>query len=480
MCGVVGITSNTAVAPRLVIALFAMQHRGQDAAGIATRDGRLVTLSKASGTVDQALPAKTVRTHAGHSGIGHVRYPTHGSNSAAEAHPFITRMGGIAVAHNGNLTNTDALLHRVHALDLMPLSRNDGELMLLLLAHALASRGGAQSDAVVVEALTEVMQVVEGAYTVVVSLQVAGVDTVLCFRDPHGIRPAVYGKRGNDWAVASESVALDALGASMVSDVPGGSAIFLRHNQEPKTYTIVSRPSRACSFENVYFARPDSRIEMQRVTATRWSMGDILAQEWALRGFQADVIVPIPDTSRPAAQAMSERLGIPHREGFIKNRYSGRTFIMPDATTRDAALRLKLNPIREVFEGKSVLLVDDSVVRGSTMRRIAALVLSLGPKEIHLAVCSPPVRHPCFYGIDMPTKEELIANTVGPDGLESTLRSHFGVDSVTYLSRQGLAKAVGKPLCAACFDGDYPVPLNDHERELIQRNRRPDHGDVPQ
>jgi amidophosphoribosyltransferase len=177
---------------------------------------------------------------------------------------------------------------------------------------------------------------------------------------------------------------------------------------------------------------------------------------------------------------MSERLGIPHREGFIKNRYSGRTFIMPDATTRDAALRLKLNPIREVFEGKRVLLVDDSVVRGSTMRRIAALVQSLGPKEVHLAVCSPPVKHPCFYGIDMPTKGELIANTVGNEDLETSLMSHFGVDSVTYLSRQGLATAVGNKLCAACFDGDYPVLLNDHERDLIQRNRRPSNGDAPQ
>ncbi len=479
MCGVVGIASNTAVASRLVIALFAMQHRGQDAAGIATRDGRQLTLTKASGTVGQALPAQKVRTHAGHSGIGHVRYPTHGSNSAAEAHPFITHMGAIAVAHNGNLTNTDALMRRVYALGLMPLSRNDGELLLLLLAHALATRGGARSHEVVVQALTEVMQTVEGAYTVVVSLQIAGVDTVLCFRDLHGIRPAVYGQRGQDWVVASESVALDALGATLVSDVPGGSAVFLRHGKAPTTYAITSSTSRACSFENVYFARPDSRIEKQRVTATRWTMGDILAKEWSERGLQADVIVPIPDTSRPAAQAMSERLGIPHREGFIKNRYSGRTFIMPDATTRDAALRLKLNPIREVFEGQRVLLVDDSVVRGSTMRRIAALVQSLGPKEIHLAVCSPPVKHPCFYGIDMPTKGELIANTVGPLDLESTLRSHFGVDSVTYLSRQGLATAIGKPLCAACFDGDYPVLLNDHEREIIQRNRRPAHGDVP-
>lgn len=416
MCGVVGIASNTPVARRLTIALFAMQHRGQDAAGIATRDGNQVTLTKASGTVDQAIPAQAVRTHTGHSGIGHVRYPTHGSNSAAEAHPFITRMGGIAVAHNGNLTNTDSLLRRVHALGLMPVSRNDGELILLLLAHALATRGGARSDDVVVAAVTEVMQAVQGAYTVVVSLQVAGADTVLCFRDPHGIRPAVYGRRGQDWAVASESVALDALGASLIGDVPGGSIVFLRHGKEPTTYTITSRTSRACSFENVYFARPDSRIEKLRVTATRWNMGDILAQEWLERGHQADVIVPIPDTSRPAAQAMSERLGIPHREGFIKNRYSKRTFIMPDATTRDAALRLKLNPIREVFEDKRVLLVDDSVVRGSTMRRIAALVQSLGPKEIHLAVCSPPVKHPCFYGIDMPTQDELIANTAGPQG----------------------------------------------------------------
>lgn len=205
-------------------------------------------------------------------------------------------------------------------------------------------------------------------------------------------------------------------------------------------------------------------------------MGEELARRWSERGLQADVVIAIPDTSRPAAQAMAEHLGLPHREGFIKNQYSGRTFIMPDAASREIALRLKLNPIREVFEGKRVLLVDDSVVRGATMRRIGSLVRSLGPKEVHLAVFSPPVRYPCFYGIDIPTKEELIANLAEEPELESVLCAHFGVDSVTYLEPEQLSRAIGSDLCSACFDGNYPVNVNNHERAFMQHQRRPGRG----
>lgn len=479
MCGVVGIAADCAVAPDLVLALVAMQHRGQDAAGIATRHDEQLTVHKASGTIDRALPDRDVRTHIGSSGIGHVRYPTHGSNTAADAHPFVTHMGSMAAAHNGNLTNTAALTRQLHTHSLTPLTQNDGEVMLLMLAQALFQRGGATGDDVVIAAVQDLMQRVQGAYTVVASLRIAGVASILAFRDPHGIRPAVYGQRGQDWVVASESVAIDAVGGKVVGDVPRGGAVLLRHGHAPTVVRIRQRARRSCALEAIYFARPDSRMDDARVITKRWALGEVTAQEWRRRGLQADVIVPIPDTARPAAHAMSEVLGIPYRDGFINNRPSERTFIMPDTSTRDAALRHKLNPIQEVFAGKRVLLVDDSVIRGSTMRRIATQVVGLGPKEIHLAVCSPPVKHPCFYGIDMPTEDELVAKVAGSAGLEPTLMSHFGVDSVTYLSRQGLAKAIGNTLCAACFDGEYPVLLTDQERRLIERNRRPIHGDGP-
>lgn len=476
MCGVVGLVSAATAAPQLATALFAMQHRGQDAAGMVTNSGGHLRLMKGLGQVAQALDPAQIATLPGTSGIGHVRYPTMGGSGLNETQPYLTRLGGLALAHNGNLTNTVQLRRHLAERGLHPLSDNDGELLLLLFADELSRRGGATSDAIVSESARAVMHLARGAFTVVATLQVDGADTVLCFRDPHGIRPAVYGSDERGSIVASESVALDALGFPTTAELPPGHAVLLRAGQAPAVYACSPAAPRRCVFEHVYFARPDSVLDGQRVNASRWRMGDELARAWAERGLQADVIVPIPDTSRPAAAAMSERLGIPNREGFIKNRYSGRTFIMPDDRSRAAALRLKLNPIREVFEGQRVMLVDDSVVRGSTMRRIASLVRTLGPREVHLAVFSPPVRHPCFYGIDMPTHAELIAHRAEEVGLEEWLCGHFGVDSVTYLPRPGLTRAVGSDVCAACFDGDYPVTVDRDEQTMIQQQRRPCNG----
>jgi amidophosphoribosyltransferase len=229
---------------------------------------------------------------------------------------------------------------------------------------------------------------------------------------------------------------------------------------------------RPCIFERVYFARPDSIMEGGRVNRTRWRMGRQLAREWQARGLEADLVVAVPDTSRPAAQAMAEEMGIPNREGFIKNRYSGRTFIMPDQSTRDAALRLKLNPIREMFEGKQVLLVDDSIVRGSTMRRIVTMLRGLKPAALHIAIFSPPVRHPCFYGIDMPSREELVASAHRPADVQDALAKYLGADSLTFLSIEGMKSVTGPDVCAACFDGDYVVPISEAERGEILRTRR--------
>ena len=272
--------------------------------------------------------------------------------------------------------------------------------------------------------------------------------------------------------VASESVALDVLGFNKVGDLPAGSLMIFREGREPLLAEISPLTPRPCIFERIYFARPDSLMEDGRVNRTRWRLGRALAEQWLEKGLTADVVMAVPDTSRPAAMAISDTLKIPNREGFIKNRYSGRTFIMPDQSTRNAALRLKLNPIPEMFENKRVLLIDDSVVRGSTMRRIVEMIRGLSPREVHLGIFSPPVTNPCFYGIDMPSRDELLASKMSED----EMAEHFGADSVTYLSVDNMKRVASNDICAACFTGDYVVPIHDNERRLIHAQRRPGGG----
>ena len=311
-----------------------------------------------------------------------------------------------------------------------------------------------------------------GAYTTAVALELDGEETLAAFRDPHGIRPGVYGRKGDAWMVASESVALDVLGFKKVGDLPAGSLMVFREGKEPILAEIAAKEPRPCIFERIYFARPDSLMEDGRVNRSRWRLGRALAEQWLEKGLTADVVMAVPDTSRPAAMAIAETLKIPNREGFIKNRYSGRTFIMPDQSTRNAALRLKLNPIPEMFEDKRILLIDDSVVRGSTMRRIVEMIRDLSPREVHLGIFSPPVTHPCFYGIDMPSEDELIASRMS----EEEMAAHFGADSVTYLSVENMKKVASDDVCAACFTGNYIVPIHDDERRLINKQRRPGGG----
>ena len=474
MCGFVGIIGVEQAAPMLCTALQAIQHRGQDAAGVGTFDKGRFHLRKDLGMVSNALPAAVVNEMQGHSGIAHVRYPTVGQSTRDDAQPFITRRPGILMAHNGNVTNVPQLSDELRERGLYVLSECDSEPIMLVLADELTRiKPSGHSVDDLVAALEKLMGRVRGSYSVAAVLDVDGQETLIGFRDPHGIRPSVYGQRDDGaWMVASESVALDGLGFRQVGLVPAGHVILFRKGQEPVFREVAPNVRKHCVFERIYFARPDSMMEGGRVYSQRWRMGQRLAEEWEARGLGADVVVPIPDTSRPAATAMAEHLGLPYREGFIKNRYSGRTFIMPDQATRDAALRLKLNPIKEVFEGKRVILVDDSVVRGSTMRRIVSMIRGLGPTEVHLAIFSPPVRHPCFYGIDMPSPKELIAAGHDDPSLERLLRDRFDANSVTYLSRPGLAAVSGDDVCAACFDGDYVQPLTDDERGHILQDRR--------
>jgi amidophosphoribosyltransferase len=475
MCGFVGMIASEPVAGALLLALQTIQHRGQDAAGAGTWDDRRVHLVKGLGMINAAVPPEAVHTLVGAAGIAHVRYPTAGATSTAEdAQPFRTRQPGVLLAHNGNVTNMGELTRWLRAEGYVVLSQCDAEPILLTFTWALTrERQAGHTTDDVLRAVREVHARVRGAYSVTVVLEVDGEPTLVAFRDPHGIRPGVYGQREDGaWMTASESVALDVLECPKHGDLPVGAVLVLRAGQPEVRLEVPAGPARHCIFEKVYFARPDSRMEDGRVNRTRWRMGRQLAREWAARGLDADLVVAVPDTSRPAAQAMAEELGVPNREGFIKNRYSGRTFIMPDQETRDAALRLKLNPIAEMFEGKRVLLVDDSIVRGSTMRRIVKMLRGLRPTELHIAIFSPPVRHPCYYGIDMPSQAELVAAQHAPEALQAALAAYLGADSVTFLSVDGLRGLAGPEACMACFDGDYIVPVSAAERADILAERR--------
>lgn len=474
MCGFVGVTGVDHAAPIVWLALQTLQHRGQDAAGIGTTEGARIHLHKDLGMVVHAVPAPKLDELVGRSGLGHVRYPTVGGNTREDAQPFMTRRPGILMAHNGNVTNMPELSGQLARRGMHIMSNCDVEAILMVLADEvtrIAPAGHTTSD--LTEAVGRLMDRVRGAYTVVCLMEVDGKETLVVFRDPSGIRPGVYGRRDDGaWMACSETVAMDATGFKFEGFIPAGHMLLLRDGEEAISISCRERQHRPCIFEHIYFARPDSVMEHGRVNDMRQRLGQRLAEEWEARGLGADVVIPIPDTSRPAAIAMAEHLGLPYREGFIKNRYSGRTFIMPDQQTRDAALRLKLNPIEDVFRGKRVLLVDDSVVRGSTMRRIIRTLLNAGATEIHLAIFSPPVRHPCFYGIDMPTQQELVAAGLDDEPLEATLKERFACDSVTYLSLGGLASVGETPMCSACFDGSYVVPVSADERQAIETDRR--------
>ncbi|RME22550.1 MAG: amidophosphoribosyltransferase [Deltaproteobacteria bacterium] len=475
MCGFVGMVGDRDVAPVLVVGLQAIQHRGQDAAGLGTKDGTRFHCVKDLGLIGQAIPPDAVPRMAGRAGIAHVRYPTAGSVSTAEdAQPFVTRRPGILLAHNGNVTNLPELADQLREQGTTVLSQCDAESILLVLAHELAAlRPAGHTCDDLVSAVRRVFARVRGAYSVVAVLDVDGKESLVAFRDPHGIRPGVYGTDGaGQWMAASESVALDVTGFRKVDDLPPGEIVVMRSGEEPLRIPVAPASPRPCIFERIYFARPDSIMEDGRVNRMRWILGRAVARRWAAKGLEADVVVAVPDTSRPAAMAIAEELGIKNREGFIKNRYTGRTFIMPDAASRTAALRLKLNPIREIFEGRRVILVDDSIVRGTTMRRIVEMLRELHPAAIHLISFAPAVRHPCYYGIDMPSHDELVAAAWPKDEVEERLAAQLGVDSLTYLSLPALRKVAGDAICDACFSGEYVVPVSAEERAAILRDRR--------
>ena len=417
MCGIVGILANSRVNQDIYDALTIIQHRGQDAAGIMTSDQQRVYLRKSNGLVRDAIRETHMLRLKGNMGIGHVRYPTAGTDSATESQPFyVNSPYGLSLVHNGNLINADSLRKDLHNTDLRHLNTcSDSEVLLNVLAFELQRVGSTELllDELFV-AVAKVYQRVKGAYAAIVMINGYG---LLAFRDPNGIRPLVYGKRVVDgdaeYMVASETIALNALGFDFIADVKPGEAIFIDLNGELHRKQCVKKPLHApCIFEYIYLARADSIIDGIPVYQARLRMGEKLAQKIQRENPQhdIDVVIPIPDTSRISALIVAQKLGVAYSEGFVKNRYIGRTFIMPGQKQRRRSVRLKLSAIKEEFKGRNVLLVDDSIVRGTTSREIIEMARDMGAKNVYFASAAPEVRYPNVYGIDMPTAQELIAH----------------------------------------------------------------------
>ncbi|MGO3343774.1 MAG: amidophosphoribosyltransferase [Marinomonas sp.] len=417
MCGIVGVVGTSMVNQSIFDALTLLQHRGQDAAGMVTSYNGRLCLRKDNGPVSEVFRTRHMKKLHGNIGIGHARYPTAGTSSSAEAQPFyVNSPYGISLAHNGNLTNTEKLKREVFESDLRHVNTtSDSEVLLNVLAHELHLEGKlVPTPDDIFNALGRVYNRIEGGYAVVALITGYG---ILAFRDPDGIRPLIYGSRqtdkGIEYMVASESVALDAGGFKIERDIQPGEAIFfdVNHKVHVRQCTPKKVP-RPCLFEYVYFARPDSVLDSISVYKARMNMGDRLAEkirrEW--KDHDIDVVIPIPDTSRTAALQIAQTLNIPFREGLVKNRYIGRTFIMPGQEIRKKSVRQKLNPVPFEFKDKTVLLVDDSIVRGTTSKEIIEMAREAGAKKVYIASAAPEVRHPNVYGIDMPAVTELIAN----------------------------------------------------------------------
>jgi amidophosphoribosyltransferase len=491
MCGLVGVVAKNQVNQLLYDGLLVLQHRGQDAAGIVTAEGANFRTHKGPGMVRDVFRTRNMRQLTGTAGIAHTRYPTAGSAwSAAEAQPFyVNSPFGIVLGHNGNLTNTEQLKNELFRQDMRHVNTNsDSEVLLNVLAHELQENATNYKldPATIFTAVSGVYRRCRGAYAVVAMIAGYG---VLAFRDPYGIRPLIFGRadtdHGYEYMVASESVALDSLGFEVVRDVAPGEAIFI--DQDGNFFSRQCAPTASlnpCIFEFVYLARPDSVIDGISVYETRLRMGESLAEKIKrqYRHLDIDVVIPIPDSSRPAAMELSKQLNLSYREGFIKNRYIGRTFIMPGQAIRRKSVQQKLNAIGMEFKGKNVLLVDDSIVRGNTSREIVQMARLSGARKVFFASAAPPVRFPNVYGIDMPTRAELIA----AHRSEDEVGREIGADALIYQDLDALKDAVRRvnpkltSFETSCFDGHYITGdiTSDYLRSIeISRNARRDSGD---
>ncbi|WP_062270069.1 amidophosphoribosyltransferase [Endozoicomonas arenosclerae] len=463
MCGIVGISATVNVNQLLFDALTVLQHRGQDAAGMVTLGGDNFYLRKDNGLVRDVFRTRHMKKLVGHMGIAHVRYPTAGTSSSAEAQPFyVNSPYGIALAHNGNLTNAESIKQELFKTDLRHINTSsDSEILLNVFAHELVQAGKLKPQPEdFFKAVRRVHERCEGGYAVVAMINGHG---IIGFRDPYGIRPLIYGKResetGTEYMIASESVALSASGFEVIRDVEPGEAVFIDSQNQLHTFQCVQGIKHPCMFEYVYLARPDSIVDGIPVYQAHQRMGQILAnkilREWPEHDI--DVVMPIPDTSRTSALEIATRLGLPYREGFVKNRYIGRTFIMPGQEVREKSVRQKLSAIKQEFEGKNVLLVDDSIVRGTTCQQIIEMARDSGAKNVYFSSAAPAIRYPNVYGIDMPTSEELIAY----GRTDKEIEQEIGADRLIFQDLDDLKKIVSslnpqiKDFDCSVFDGKY-------------------------
>lgn len=454
-CGVFGVYkdgSDIEPSRATYYGLFALQHRGQESAGIAVNNHGTILYRKEMGMVTEVFDDVVLDYLKGHSAIGHVRYSTCGDNLTENAQPLVIKYtkGHMALAHNGNLTNAATLRTRLENQGTIFQSTTDSEVIAALLSRARIRHNSIE------DALIEVMKEIEGAY----SLLVLTPHKLIAARDPLGMRPLVMGKKDGAYFFSSESCAFDSMGVEMIRDVKAGEIIVIDQEGMRSIMTEgASEKSAMCSFEYIYFARPDSVMENLEVYTSRFRAGIELAKEHPV---EADVIIGVPDSGLSAAYGFSEYSGIPIADGFMKNRYVGRTFIQPDQAMRELGVKLKLNPIRSQVAGKRVVMIDDSIVRGTTSRRIVNLLREAGATEVHVRISSPPVKYSCYYGIDTPERQKLVASTMSVEEIGKMIEA----DSLGYISEEGLIRTMEGAkckFCTACFNGNYPTKLTDKE-----------------
>jgi amidophosphoribosyltransferase len=454
-CGVVGVYSKGEDVARVAFfGLYALQHRGQESAGISSADGERIRTRVSMGLVSQAFQEDHLTDLPGHIAIGHTRYSTTGSSHIVNAQPIISQGPEVelALAHNGNVINALELRHELEGLGCHFKGSNDSEIIAQLLSHAPSHNWEGR--------ISYIMRKLRGAY----SLTVMTKDAVFGIRDPLGVRPLCIGKLNGGWVIASESCALDHVGATYIREVEPGEAVMIDSEGLKTVYQSRQSTRRAsCVFENIYFARPDSIMDGRLLYSDRMKMGAELAKEFPV---EADMVIGVPDSATAAAVGYSQESGIPFGEGLVKNRYVGRTFIQPDQRFRELGVRRKLNPLPELIKGKRLVVVDDSIVRGTTTPHVVELLRRGGAKEIHLRICAPPIISTCHFGVDMASKKELIAS----DKSVEDIRELVAADSLGYLSIEGLVRSVGRPrenFCMGCFTGEYPIPVQLEMDKLV-------------
>ncbi|HEC69297.1 MAG TPA: amidophosphoribosyltransferase [Candidatus Omnitrophica bacterium] len=444
MCGVFGVFGHKQASSLVYLGLYALQHRGEESAGIASFDGKKIRLHKGMGLVSDVFDTKVIKSLRGEISLGHNRYSTTGVSSAKNIQPFLARHRGrhILIAHNGNLTNTFSLRKDLEEKGSIFQTTMDSEIIAHLLAH---------SDLDSQSAIVETLSKLEGAYSLVLLID----GELIGARDPYGFRPLCLGKLDSSYILASETCALDLIDASYIRDIEPGEILFISKNGLKSIKLPKKKRCSFCIFEFIYFARPDSDIFGANVYLTRKSLGRQLAREFPL---STDIVMPIPDSGNYAAMGFAEESGIPLEVGMIRNHYVGRTFIQPSQMVRDFRVKVKLNPIKRVLKDKRVVIIEDSIVRGTTSKIRVKTLREAGAKEVHMRVSCPPLRWPCYYGIDFPTKKELIASSHSIEWI----RDFIGLDSLNYLSLEGMLKAMLLPaenFCTACFTGNYPTAI---------------------